>query len=44
MAMTAVVRRIEHPGSPARRHVLAPRLIIRDTTAGPLAHAGASNQ
>ena len=33
MAMKAVVRRIEHPGSPPRRHVLAPRLIVRDTTA-----------
>jgi DNA-binding LacI/PurR family transcriptional regulator len=44
MAMTAVVRRIEHPGSPARRHVLAPKLIIRDTTASPLARAGGSNQ
>jgi DNA-binding LacI/PurR family transcriptional regulator len=33
MAMKAVVRRIEHPGSPARRHVLPPKLIIRDTTA-----------
>jgi len=33
MAMKAVVRRIEHPGSPARRHVLAPKLIVRDTTA-----------
>ncbi|GAC1506067.1 MAG: LacI family DNA-binding transcriptional regulator [Candidatus Dormibacteraceae bacterium] len=35
MAMKAVVRRIEHPGAPARRHVLAPRLIVRDTTARP---------
>jgi LacI family transcriptional regulator len=33
MAMQAVVRRIEHPGAPARRHVLAPKLIVRDTTA-----------
>jgi DNA-binding LacI/PurR family transcriptional regulator len=33
MAMKAVVRRIEHPGSPARRHVLAPKLIVRETTA-----------
>jgi DNA-binding LacI/PurR family transcriptional regulator len=33
MAMKAVLRRIEHPGSPARRHVLAPKLIVRDTTA-----------
>ena len=44
MAMKAVVRRIEHPGSPARRHVLAPKLIVRDTTAKPLSHAGGSNQ
>jgi DNA-binding LacI/PurR family transcriptional regulator len=33
MAMRAVVRRIERPGAPARRHVLAPKLIVRDTTA-----------
>lgn len=33
MAMTAVLRRIEHPGAPARRQVLAPKLIVRDTTA-----------
>jgi DNA-binding LacI/PurR family transcriptional regulator len=35
MAMKAVLRRIEHPGMPARRHVLAPALIVRDTTAPP---------
>ncbi|MHB8611450.1 MAG: LacI family DNA-binding transcriptional regulator [Candidatus Dormibacteraceae bacterium] len=35
MAMKAVLRRIEHPGVPARRHVLAPKLIVRDTTAPP---------
>jgi DNA-binding LacI/PurR family transcriptional regulator len=35
MAMKAVVRRIEHPGSPARRHVLAPKLVVRVTTARP---------
>jgi DNA-binding LacI/PurR family transcriptional regulator len=35
MAMKAVLRRIEHPGVPARRHVLAPKLIVRDTTAQP---------
>jgi DNA-binding LacI/PurR family transcriptional regulator len=33
MAMKAVLRRIEHPGSSARRHVLTPKLIVRDTTA-----------
>jgi DNA-binding LacI/PurR family transcriptional regulator len=33
MAMKAVLRRIESPGAPARRHVLAPKLIVRDTTA-----------
>jgi DNA-binding LacI/PurR family transcriptional regulator len=33
MAMKAVLRRIEHPGAPPRRHVLAPKLIVRDTTA-----------
>jgi DNA-binding LacI/PurR family transcriptional regulator len=33
MAMKAVLRRIEDPGAPARRHVLAPKLIVRDTTA-----------
>jgi DNA-binding LacI/PurR family transcriptional regulator len=33
MAMKAVLRRIEHPGAPGRRHVLAPKLIVRDTTA-----------
>lgn len=38
MAMRAVVRRIEHPGSPARRHVLAPKLIVRNTTARPVPH------
>ena len=36
MAMKAVVHRIERPGAPARRHVLAPKLIVRDTTARPL--------
>jgi DNA-binding LacI/PurR family transcriptional regulator len=35
MAMKAVLRRIEHPGVPARRHVLAPKLIVRDTTTAP---------
>jgi DNA-binding LacI/PurR family transcriptional regulator len=35
MAMNAVLRRIEHPGLLARRHVLAPKLIVRDTTAPP---------
>ena len=35
MAMKAVIRRIEQPGAPARRHVLAPRLVVRDTTARP---------
>lgn len=35
MAMTAVLRRIERPGARAQRHVLAPRLVIRATTAKP---------
>jgi DNA-binding LacI/PurR family transcriptional regulator len=35
MAMRAVVRRIERPGLAARRHVLAPKLIVRSTTARP---------
>jgi DNA-binding LacI/PurR family transcriptional regulator len=35
MAMKAVVRRIERPGAPARRHVLAPKLIVRSTTGRP---------
>ena len=35
MAMRAVIRRIEHPGAAARRHVLAPKLVVRDTTARP---------
>jgi DNA-binding LacI/PurR family transcriptional regulator len=35
MAMKAVLRRIERPGSPARRHVLAPKLVVRATTAPP---------
>lgn len=35
MAMKAVLRRIERRGSPARRHVLAPKLVVRATTAPP---------
>jgi DNA-binding LacI/PurR family transcriptional regulator len=35
MALKAVVRRIERPALPARRHVLAPKLVIRTTTAPP---------
>ena len=35
MAMKAVVHRIERPGASPRRHVLAPKLIVRDTTARP---------
>jgi len=35
MAMRAVVRRIEKPGLAARRHVLAPKLVVRSTTAPP---------
>src|SRR5712692_3520512 len=35
MAMTAVLRRIEHPGAKAQRHVLAPRLVLRATTGKP---------
>src|SRR6266446_85818 len=35
MAMRAVIRRIENPSSAARRHVLAPALVVRDTTAKP---------
>jgi DNA-binding LacI/PurR family transcriptional regulator len=35
MAMKAVLRRIQRPGSPARRQVLAPRLVVRATTAPP---------
>ena len=37
MAMRAVIRRIEKPSSAARRHVLAPKLVVRDTTAPPRA-------
>jgi len=37
MAMRAVIRRIEKPTAPARRHVLAPELVVRDTTAKPQA-------
>src|SRR5229473_517272 len=33
MAMTAVLRRIERPGLKAQRHVLAPKLVVRATTA-----------
>lgn len=35
MALKAVVHRIERPGSPARHHVLAPRLVVRSTTGPP---------
>lgn len=35
MAMTAVLRRIEHPGGSARRHVLSPKLVVRGTTGPP---------
>jgi DNA-binding LacI/PurR family transcriptional regulator len=35
MAMLAVIRRIERPSASARRHVLAPELVVRDTTAPP---------
>jgi DNA-binding LacI/PurR family transcriptional regulator len=35
MAMTAVLRRIERAGLKAQRHVLAPRLVVRATTAKP---------
>jgi DNA-binding LacI/PurR family transcriptional regulator len=37
MALKAVVRRIESPGLPAKRHVLAPKLVVRATTAQPRA-------
>jgi DNA-binding LacI/PurR family transcriptional regulator len=35
IALKAVVRRIDSPGLPARRHVLAPKLVVRATTAPP---------
>ncbi len=35
IALKAVVRRIERPSSQARRHVLAPKLVVRQTTAAP---------
>lgn len=35
IALRAVVRRIERPESRARRHVLAPKLVVRSTTAAP---------
>jgi DNA-binding LacI/PurR family transcriptional regulator len=35
IALQAVVRRIEKPGAPGRRHVLAPKLVVRSTTARP---------
>lgn len=35
IAMKAVVRRIERPGAPGKRHVLAPMLVVRSTTAPP---------
>src|SRR5229473_831963 len=35
MAMTAVLRRIERPRLKAQRHVLAPKLVVRATTAKP---------
>ncbi|TMB77667.1 MAG: hypothetical protein E6J46_08460 [Chloroflexi bacterium] len=40
MAMRAVIRRIEKPSAQARRHVLAPELVVRDTTAPPRRGAG----
>ncbi len=41
MAMRAVIRRIEKPSSAARRHVLPPQLVVRDTTAKPRSFATA---
>lgn len=35
IALRAVVHRIERPGAPGRRHVLAPMLVVRSTTARP---------
>jgi DNA-binding LacI/PurR family transcriptional regulator len=35
MAMKAVLRRIEHPGARAQRHILAPKLVVRTTTGKP---------
>lgn len=35
IALKAVVRRIESPALPPRRHVLAPKLVVRATTAQP---------
>lgn len=35
IAMQAVVRRIENPGAPGKRHVLAPMLVVRSTTSPP---------
>jgi DNA-binding LacI/PurR family transcriptional regulator len=40
MAMRAVIRRIERPSASARRHVLAPELVVRDTTAAPPHRSG----
>jgi DNA-binding LacI/PurR family transcriptional regulator len=36
MAMRALLRRVERPGSRARRAVLQPHLVVRSTTAPPL--------
>jgi DNA-binding LacI/PurR family transcriptional regulator len=35
MAMTALLRRLERPGTRARRELLEPSLVVRDTTAAP---------
>jgi len=35
IAMRAVIHRIEKPSAPARRHVLDPKLVVRETTAKP---------
>jgi DNA-binding LacI/PurR family transcriptional regulator len=35
MAMTALLRRVAHPGSRARRELLQPHLVIRQSTAAP---------
>lgn len=35
IALRAVVRRIESPGAPGKRHVLAPMLVVRSTTTRP---------
>jgi DNA-binding LacI/PurR family transcriptional regulator len=37
MAMTALLRRLERPGTRARRELLEPSLVVRETTAPPSA-------